>query len=36
MLQKAVDEIVYDEEGKVSGVKSGGEIAKASCTIAAS
>ncbi len=28
MLQKAVDEIVYDEEGHVSGVKSGGEVAK--------
>jgi Rab GDP dissociation inhibitor len=28
MLQKGVDEIVYNEEGKVIGVKSGGEVAK--------
>jgi len=28
MLQKGVDEIVFDEEGHVSGVKSGGEVAK--------
>lgn len=28
MLDKPVDEIVLDEEGKVAGVKSGGEVAK--------
>ena len=28
MLQKGVDEIVYDEEGHVAGVKSDGEVAK--------
>ena len=28
MLQKGVDEIVFDEEGHVSGVKSEGEVAK--------
>lgn len=29
MLNKAVDEIIYDEEGKVAGVRSGDEVAKA-------
>jgi hypothetical protein len=28
MLDKNVEEIVYDESGKVCGVKAGGEIAK--------
>ena len=28
MLDKQVEEIVYDESGKVCGVKAGGEIAK--------
>ncbi|ODQ67764.1 rab GTPase activator [Nadsonia fulvescens var. elongata DSM 6958] len=33
MLDKPVDEVIYDEEGKVSGVKSGEEIAKAKIVI---
>jgi Rab GDP dissociation inhibitor len=33
MLDKPVDEIVYDEEGKFSGVRSGDEIARADMVI---
>ena len=33
MLDKPVDSLVYDDEGKVSGVTSGGETAKAGIVV---
>jgi hypothetical protein len=33
MLNKKVDEIVYDANGRVAGVKSDGEVAKVRCAL---